>query len=171
VRPALGRGFLVDEEMLGRDRRVVLSDGLWQRRFGADPSIVGTSVLVDGAQSEVVGVMPPGFDFPMGAEIWRPLAVDPKTPPSRTSGYLTVLGRLAPGKTVADAQAEMAVIAARLQRDFPRENRERSVKVYTLPWPATRTTDGGSRLPGSRFRKERRRRLSTIGPSTRPTST
>ena len=92
VQPALGRGFLLEEETLGRDRRVVLSDGLWQRRFGADRSIVGKSVLVDGAQSEVVGVMPPGFDFPMGAEIWRPLAVDPKIAPSRTAGFLTVIG-------------------------------------------------------------------------------
>ena len=97
-----------------------------------DPSIVGQAVLVDGAQSEVVGVMPPGFDFPMGAELWAPLAFDPKTPPSRTGTSLTVVGRLAPGRTVADAQAEMAVIAARLQRDFPRENRDRGVRVYTV---------------------------------------
>ena len=132
VRPALGRPFLQDEEILGRDRKVMLSDGLWRRRFGQDPSIVGQTVLVDGAQSEVVGVMPPGFDFPMGAEIWAPLAFDPKTPPSRTGTSLTVVGRLAPGRTVADAQAEMAVIAARLQRDFPRENRDRGVRVYTV---------------------------------------
>jgi len=132
VRPALGRPFLQDEEILGRDRKVMLSDGLWRRRFGQDPSIVGQTVLVDGAQSEVVGVMPPGFDFPMGAEIWAPLAFDPKTPPSRTGTSLTVVGRLAPGRTAADAQAEMAVIAARLQRDFPRENRDRGVRVYTV---------------------------------------
>jgi hypothetical protein len=132
VRPALGRPFLREEEILGRDRKVMLSDGLWRRRFGQDPSIVGQAVLVDGAQSEVVGVMPPGFDFPMGAEIWAPLAFDPKTPPSRTGTSLTVVGRLAPGRTVADAQAEMAVIAARLQRDFPRENRDRGVRVYTV---------------------------------------
>jgi putative ABC transport system permease protein len=132
VRPALGRPFLQDEEVLGRDRKVILSDGLWRRRFGQDRSIVGQAVLVDGAQSEVVGVMPAGFDFPMGAEIWAPLAFDPKTAPTRTGTSLTVVGRLAPGRTVADAQAEMAVIAARLQRDFPRENRDRGVTVYTV---------------------------------------
>ena len=63
VRPALGRVFLQDEEILGRDRKVVLSDGLWRRRFGQDASILGQTVLVDGAQSEVVGVMQAGLIF------------------------------------------------------------------------------------------------------------
>jgi putative ABC transport system permease protein len=132
VLPAMGRTFVPDEEVSGRDRKVVLSDGLWRRRFGADPAIVGTPILVDGAQSEVVGVMPPGFDFPMGAEVWAPLAFEADTPPSRTSRHLTVLGRLRPGKTLADAQSEMAVIVSRLGRDFPRENTALGVRVHTL---------------------------------------
>jgi hypothetical protein len=130
--PALGRVFLPEDETTGGHRKVVLSDGLWRRRFGADPGIVGQPVLVDGAQSEVVGVMPPGFDFPMGTEIWAPLAFDSKTPPRRSGGWLTVIGRLAPGKTIADAQAEMSVINARLVRDFPRENKDHGMTVHSL---------------------------------------
>jgi putative ABC transport system permease protein len=132
VSPALGRGFLPEEEVAGRDRKVVLSDGLWRRRFGADPSILGTSILVDGAPADVVGIMPPKFDFPLSAEVWAPLAFDPKVAPSRTNSHLTVIGRLADGKTVADAQAEMSVLAARLQHDFPTENKDRQIIVYTL---------------------------------------
>ena len=132
VSPALGRGFRPEEEVVGEDRKVVLSDGLWRRRFGADPAIVGKAILVDGALTEVVGIMPPTFDFPMGAEVWRPFALDPKIAPSRTSTHLTVIGRLADGRTPADAQAEMALIAARLQHDFPRENKDRQIVVHTL---------------------------------------
>jgi putative ABC transport system permease protein len=132
VQPALGRGFAAAEEVRGQDRVVVLSDGLWRRRFGGDPSIVGQSILVDGAQSVVVGVMPPGFAFPMAAELWGPLSFDPSTPPTRTARSFTVIGRLAGGRTLEDAQAKMSVISGRLTKDYPVENRDRGVRVWTL---------------------------------------
>ena len=130
--PALGRTFVGEEETLGNDQRVVLSDGLWKRRFGADPAIVGKPVLVDGGARIVVGVMPAGFDFPMKAEMWAPLSFDGETARQRNSHYLTVIGRLADGRSVSDAQAQMAAIAQRLAREHPDTNRQLGARVYTL---------------------------------------
>ncbi|HEX5761219.1 MAG TPA: ABC transporter permease [Thermoanaerobaculia bacterium] len=132
VEPALGRGFAPEEETFGRHHRVVLSQELWRRRFDADPAVLGRPVLVDGTAHEVVGVAPAGFSFPSGSEIWAPLAFDPAEPVSRTIRNLTVVGRLAPGRTLEDAQAQMTVVADRLAREHPRENRDRGVRVYTL---------------------------------------
>jgi putative ABC transport system permease protein len=132
ARPALGRTFLLKEETAGNDKRVVLGDGLWKRRFGGDPSIVGKPVLVDAAQWIVVGVMPPGFDFPMKAEMWAPLLFDEKTARQRGSHDLTVIGRLAAGRSLSDAQAQMAVVAQRLAQEHPDTNRQSGVRVYTL---------------------------------------
>jgi putative ABC transport system permease protein len=132
VQPALGRAFLPEEETLGNERRVLLADGLWKRRFGGDPAVIGRSVLVDGAQSIVVGVMPPGFDFPLGSELWAPLAFDAKTAANRSSRYLTVVGRLRPGGTIADAQAQLSLVADRLTRDNPTTNRDRTIRVFSL---------------------------------------
>ena len=132
TRPALGRGFVRDDETFGRHHVVVLSDVLWKRRFDGDPSIVGRSVIVDGEPHEVVGVAPPRFRFPDGAEIWAPVAFDAAAAPSRAARYLTVIGRLREGRTLADAQAQMAVIAERLARDYPDANRDHGARVHTL---------------------------------------
>src|SRR5262249_1631347 len=129
---AIGRVFLPEEETPGRDRKVILSDGLWRRRFGGGPQVVGQGGTLRGQPSEVVGVMPPNFAFPYQTQIRAPPGVDTKAGPSPAGGSVTVIGRLADGRTMADAQAEMSVIAARLQRDFPRENKDRGVEVYTL---------------------------------------
>jgi putative ABC transport system permease protein len=131
VRPALGRPFVHDDETFGRHHVVIISDALWKRRFDGDPAIVGRRVTVDGGPVEVVGVMPPRFNFPEGSDIWSPLSFDPKTPPPRNARFLTVIARLKSGKTLEDAQAEAGVIAARLARDY-REDRDYGVRVYTL---------------------------------------
>ena len=132
MRPALGRTFVKDDETFGRHHVVVLSDTLWKRRFGSDPSIVGRAIAVDGLPYQVVGVMAPRFSFPDGAEIWTPLSFDPKTAPRRDDRYLTVIGRLQPDRTLEDAQSQLGVIGARLARDYPDANRDRGVSVYTL---------------------------------------
>jgi putative ABC transport system permease protein len=130
--PAIGRTFLPDEEVIGNAKRVVLSDGLWRRRFGADPSTVGRTILIDGGQWTVVGVMPPGFDFPMRAELWAPLAFDAAASRNRTGHYLTVVGRLADGRRLSDAQAQMTAEAQRLAREHPDTNAQHGNVVYTL---------------------------------------
>jgi putative ABC transport system permease protein len=132
IRPALGRAFVKDDETFGRHRVAVLSDALWKRRFGASPSIVGRRITIDGDPYEVIGVAPPRFAFPDGSEVWAPLSFDPTRPPRRDAGYLTVVGRLQPGKTLEDAQAEMSVIADRLARQYPETNRDHGVRIYTL---------------------------------------
>ena len=132
VQPALGRGFLVDEETVGRHRRAVIGHGLWHRRFGGDRAIVGRTITLDAEPYEVVGVAPEGFDFPMGAEVWAPLAFDADAAAQRTTRSLTVIGRLAPGASLEEARAEMTVVAGRLQQQYPATNRDRGVRVYTF---------------------------------------
>ena len=131
-RAALGRTFLADEEVAANARRVVLSDGLWRRRFGADPAVVGQPVLIDGLQWIVVGVMPPAFTFPQLAEIWAPLSFDEKTARDRTAHYLTVFGRLTNGRTLDEARAQLVTIARRLAADHPDTNAQLGGDVMTL---------------------------------------
>jgi putative ABC transport system permease protein len=132
VRPALGRGFVRDDETFGRHHVVVLSDTLWKRRFDGDPSIVGRRVTIDGEPYQVVGVAPPRFQFPDGASLWAPLSFDPKTAPRRDARWLTVVGRLAPGRTFDEAASQMTVIATRLAQQYPDANRDHGVRTYTL---------------------------------------
>jgi putative ABC transport system permease protein len=132
VVPALGRAFTAEEETRGGHRRAVLGHRLWQRRFSADPAVVGKVVLLDAEQYEVVGVAPPGFDFPLGAEIWAPLSFDAAAAARRQSRYLSVIARLAPGRSLDDAGSQMAVVARRLEEQYPDANRDRGARVWTL---------------------------------------
>jgi putative ABC transport system permease protein len=132
IRPAIGRGFVRDDETFGRHHVVVLGDAIWKRRFAGDPSIVGRSINLDGTPHQVVGIAPARFAFPDGAELWAPLAFDPQQPPKRDARYLTVIGRLQSGKTLQDAQAQMTVIADRLAREYPEANRDHGARVFTL---------------------------------------
>ncbi len=132
VRPALGRSLVRDDETFGRHHVAIISDALWKRRFNADPSVVGRAVILDGEPHQIIGVMPPRFAFPDGSQIWAPLAFDPKTPPSREARYATPIGRLRSGSTIEAVQSELSVIAARLEREYPKQNRDHGVRVYTL---------------------------------------
>jgi len=132
VVPAAGRGFLTDEEVVGRHRKLVLGHGLWQRRFASDLGIVGRSIEVDGEQYEVVGIAPAGFDFPMGSQLWAPLAFDAKVAANRRSQYITPIAHLAAGRSLDEAKAQMAALGERLNTDHPETNRGRVMRVYTL---------------------------------------
>jgi putative ABC transport system permease protein len=132
VEPAIGRSFRPEEETPGRDRQIILGDALWQRRFAADRGVIGRSIEVDGQQREVVGVMPPGFDFPMGSQLWAPNAFSAETAANRRSTYLTVVGRLAAGRSLSDAKTQLAVIGERLTREHQDTNRGRQAQAYTL---------------------------------------
>jgi putative ABC transport system permease protein len=131
VRPAMGRTFVRDDETFGRHHVVIISDRLWKERFDGDPAIIGRRVMVDGAPAEVIGVMPPRFNFPEGCDIWSPFWFDPKKPPVRNVRYTTVIGRLKAGRTLDDVEAEAGVIAGRLAREYP-DDRDYGVRVYTL---------------------------------------
>jgi putative ABC transport system permease protein len=122
----LGRTLLPAEATVGNDRVVVISHGFWQRVLGANPAIVGSSIKLDTVPFTVVGVMPPGFEFPTATtvEAWAPLAFDPKDlhGRSRRARSLTVVGRLAEGATMQSAQNEMSVLAARIGAEFKDSN-------------------------------------------------
>jgi putative ABC transport system permease protein len=130
--PVLGRSFARDDEQPGNHRRVIISDGLWKRRFGGDPAVIGSEVLVDGEAHTVIGVVPPGFAFPVGSEVWFPIAFTPERAADRTDRNLTVAGRIADGLTLAEVQAEMDLIARRLAEQYPQTHRDRDVSVRSL---------------------------------------
>ena len=132
VQPALGRSFTKDEEVRGNHRRAILSHGLWQRRFGGDRSILGTTVLIDAEPHEIIGIAPEGFNFPLGTEVWGPLALSADDAQVRDDRYLTVLGRLKEGRSLEDARAQVAVVAERLAQQYPEANRGRGAQVLTL---------------------------------------
>jgi putative ABC transport system permease protein len=129
IRPALGRAFVESEDRPGTARQVaVLADGLWRRRFDADPSVVGRTIEVGGLPFQVVGVTPPDFDDLVaarlygGAEILFPLGYDPDASfACRTCRHLRVFGRLAPGATPEGAAAELGGIMAALEAGHPEE--------------------------------------------------
>jgi putative ABC transport system permease protein len=122
----LGRTFSADEAVVGADRVVVVSYGFWQRVLGSNPNIVGSTITLDGLAFNVIGVMPPGFEFPTAtkAEAWAPLAFDPKDihGRSRRARSLIVVGRLAPGATMERAQDEISVLANRIASEFKESN-------------------------------------------------
>jgi putative ABC transport system permease protein len=122
VRPLLGRTFVAAEEVPGRDREAILSYGLWQRRYGGDPSIVGRTITVDATPFEVVGVMPRGFNFPDRGELWVPFAPEEWMRGRGNRGIAGAIGRLKPGVTLEQAQADLAAVSARLQKAYPNDN-------------------------------------------------
>ncbi|MFL6289917.1 MAG: ABC transporter permease [Thermoanaerobaculia bacterium] len=126
----LGRAFLPEEDRPGGALSVVLSHGLWQRRFGGDPQILGRALRIDGRSYTVAGVMEPGFHFLEEAELWVPLALDPADLPPQHE--LLVAGRLAKGVALDEARSQMSAIAARLERDFPDTNAGYTVNVSNL---------------------------------------
>jgi putative ABC transport system permease protein len=132
VRPAIGRSFDRDAEQPGNHRQVVIGDGLWKRKFGADPGIVGTSILLEGEPHTVVGVAPDRFAFPVGAEFWAPLAFPPERVTDRAGRSLTVGAKLPLGQTLAAARAEMEIISRRLEHQHPEANRDRGVALARL---------------------------------------
>ncbi len=123
VDPVLGRALQPDEAQAGHDRVVVLSQAMWQRVFGADPAVLGQSLVLDGESYEVVGVMPGGFRdfFNQRAEFWVPLSFTPaQQDPNRwTNEYLAFTGRLRPGESYAQASADLAAYGLRLRTDNP----------------------------------------------------
>ena len=149
VAPALGRTFAAENEVAGRDRVVLLSDGLWRRRFGADPGIIGRAIPLEDLEGgraaadtggyEVIGVMPPGFGYPVGAsrstDVWIPYVVpdDQRVrDPARRSSYLQVIARLAPGVSLAQAHAQMDQVGIAIEQANPVWNKDTRVGVRPL---------------------------------------
>ena len=122
ARPLMGRTWAPGEDEPGHDHVVVLGYGLWQSHFGGDRKIVGSDIDLNGEKYNVIGVMPAGFHFPSEAQLWVPQDMDTKSLGHRGSHSYMAVGRLKPGATVQQAQAEMTLIASRLEQQFPDSN-------------------------------------------------
>ncbi|UCG84850.1 MAG: ABC transporter permease [Gemmatimonadota bacterium] len=130
--PIVGRVFSPDEYQEGAERVVMMSHATWQSRFGADPDIVGNTIVLDNAPHTLVGVLPSEFKFPSAAELWSPRAPKPWDPPSRGAAYMGGAGRLAAGVTLTQAQAEVDRISAGLAEQYPRTNTDVSIRLVPL---------------------------------------
>ena len=130
MKPALGRGIRADEDKPGAERVVILSDGLWQRRFGRDPAILGKTLTLNEMPHTVIGIMGVGFKFPEESELWVPLRqLDGRL--ARDSKELFTFARLAPGVSLAQARSGLSQVSARLAREY-RENADWTAKVSLI---------------------------------------
>ena len=118
--PLIGRAFTRDDDREGAPGTVLISHALWQTRFGGDRAVLGRKVFLDDEPHEVIGVMPPDFTFPLAdTDLWTTNRFDAARFEERNDTYIQVVGRLRPGVTVAQAQAEMRTVAARFARTYP----------------------------------------------------
>ena len=139
VTPAHGRLFIPADEQAGHEPVVVVSYGLWQRRFGSDPGLIGKPIRLDGANYTVVGIAPPGFQYPAKTEAWLPplklvpeLFPDQDVTQTRGMGYLSAVALLRPGVSVTEAAVEMETITSRLRQQYPESNNNRFNEVVSL---------------------------------------
>jgi putative ABC transport system permease protein len=138
VQPLLGRWFSEQEAQANDATAVVISAGLWQRRFGADPQMLARAITLDGQPAVVVGIMPASFRFPLDAsrpaEFWKLLKPDEE----RGNNHLSVVARLKPGLTMTQAQAEMNTVASRLTAQHPDFNTGRGIRLIGMQQDLTR---------------------------------
>ncbi len=132
IAPQLGRALGAGDFAPGQSSVIVLSHGFWQSQLAAAPDIIGRHLRLDGKDYSVVGVMPGEFDFPVGTQAWAPLDLSVQDQADRANHYLWVIGRLKPGVSREQAQADLAGIADRLGREYPTTNAGHGVKVESL---------------------------------------
>ena len=138
ITPTYGRLFIPQDEQAGHPPVAVVSHALWQRRFGADPSLVGKPITLDGSSYQVIGIAPPGFQYPDKTEVWLPpLQQIPELYPgqdlqNRRMGYLTVVALLRPGVSVSQGASEMETITGRLRQQYPDTNNRRFNRVVSM---------------------------------------
>ena len=134
VQPLLGRGFLPEEDRPGGNKVAVLSDSLWQSRYGGDRSIINREILLNGQKHTVVGVMPAGFQFlENDVRLWVPLALDQEELANRGGHYLQVVARLKPGVVLSQAQADMDALMRRIATDHPSETFDGKLGAVVMP--------------------------------------
>jgi len=132
INPIHGRALQADDALkASSDPVVVISYGLWQRRFGGRADVVNSKVILDGAPETIVGIMPPGFTYPNNTEMWWPLRFDPAKEP-RDNRYMRAVARLKPSVSITQAQAEMNTISERLGQAYVDTNREWGIQITGL---------------------------------------
>jgi putative ABC transport system permease protein len=121
ITPILGRSFLEEEERMGAHHVAIISNGLWQRRYGSNSEVIGTNVELDGESYTIIGVLPPKVRvYQRRTEIWTPIPLSGEE--NRGSHFLSPIGRLADGVTIEQANAEVSTIADRLAQEYPETN-------------------------------------------------
>ena len=131
VNPIIGRSFVLEDRVKGADPVTVISYGLWQRRFGANPNVLGSTFMLNGTRCRIIGVMPPGFDYyPSKVQAWTQLYLNPNG--RRDNRMFRAIGRLKPWATIAGAQSQLDTISARLQQQYVETNAGWSVRLIDL---------------------------------------
>ena len=131
TRPILGRGFLPSDDKPGAEPVVLLGYDVWQNRYGGDRAVLGRAVRADGQSATIVGVMPKGFKFPSTQELWM-AAVPDAAAEKRTARAYGLIGLLKPGTTIEQAQADVGVVARRLEQQFPDSHKDTGARVKTF---------------------------------------
>jgi putative ABC transport system permease protein len=132
VSPAKGRNFSEEDDQPGAGNVVVVSHRFWQGRLGGLPSVLGSDIQINGQPYTVIGIMPPGFDYPVPMELWIPLALTPAEKADHAELSLEALARLQPGVSVTQAQVALASVSRRLEQEYPRTNANREASVMLL---------------------------------------
>ena len=132
-RTVLGRDFVPADDQPGAQPVAIIGHGVWQNRYGSNPSVIGRTVRINDVPTVIVGVMPEGFKFPQNADLWQPLATTPNLfEMTRNQRPLQVFGRLAPGVTREQGQSELINIAQQIEKQFPDTNKDIQVQVQTF---------------------------------------
>ena len=133
VAPAIGHGFTIENEKAGQDQVTVLSYAFWQKHFAGDREIVGKKITLDSKSFQVIGVMPAGLSFPQSAELWVPITFDANPDMRiRKAHFLRPIGRLKPGVTLTQAQADTDAVAAQLEEQYPDSNTGWNLRLIPL---------------------------------------
>jgi len=142
IAPVLGRDFTPDEERFGGPAAVLISDRYWRRHFNADPNVVGKKLRFGEGAQAVVGVMPASYRFPdRDVDLWTPVPLNGPYVASRDNTWYTVIGRLKPGVTLAEARANLATVQAQLGKQYPKPDADLTVSIR----PLKETVIGGVR--------------------------
>jgi putative ABC transport system permease protein len=135
--PLLGRTLTTQDEQPAEPPVVVISQAIWNSRFANDPNVLGKTVKVGTVTATIVGVMPEGFAFPSNHRLWMPLRVDGSVLPPRTGPAVEIFGRLAPGASLKEAQAELDVIGSRIAASYPESHKTLRPRVTPYAKPLT----------------------------------
>jgi predicted permease len=132
VTPLLGRTWAAGEDQPGKDDVAILSYGFWRSHFAGDPAVVGKPIELDARKYTIVGVMPASFRFPVESQLWIPQVMDSKLFGGRGNHWASAIGRMKPGVSMKAAQADLKVIAARLEKQYPKSNSKVGAVVISL---------------------------------------
>lgn len=132
VQPLLGRTWIKGEDQPGHDHQVVLSYGLWKSHFAGDSGVINRILELNSEKYTIIGVMPAAFRYPTRTELWIPQPMDAKTLGPRGNHWASAIGRLKPGVDIRQAQADLSVIAANLERQYPDSNNQIGAAVVSL---------------------------------------